>query len=120
MGVCPICGGRFAIDFLNAHVNDHLDNDQFKEAEAAIIREEDRIPAGAAGDDGSAGAAGRIGVGFGSIDEDGGFEVICPYPSCGRLIRMKQFPEHTLSEHSHEANHNYACPICDLLGIVNE
>lgn len=114
MGACPICGGIYAIDFLNAHVNDHLDNDQFKETEDAISREEGRDPRADPPVDG-----GNDVGGFGDIDEDAGFEVICPYPSCGRLIRMKYFRQHVLSEHSRESSHDYLCPICELLYQVN-
>lgn len=102
---CPICRSLVPVEFLNAHVNDHLDNDPFKEEEIKLgdeLHEEQSFSA--------------------VIDhpdaDDNGFEVICPYPTCGKLVQMKLLPQHVYSTHLQETSHDYACPICSLLGYV--
>lgn len=127
-GPCPICGNLFPLNFLNAHVNDHLDNDQYEDTAVNKFPLEAPLPFH---------IGRRSNLRFyndkeeienesnnnndNNVDDDtdNGFDVICPYPGCGgKLINAKVFPEHVFSMHIDEENHSYLCPICELMGYV--
>ena len=133
-GTCPICNKEISLKILNAHVNDHLDNDPFEETinstyEPPLLNlfslikgdkdDSDKKKDSDDKEEEEESEYDKEKEDEDKEDEDNGFEVICPYPGCGKLIGQKVFPSHVFSVHNNEENHSHICPICELMGEVS-